>query len=364
MIKILVIDDEFYVRKTTTKVLESNGYITLSAEEGMEGIEIAKKETPDLIISDINMPNMDGFEVLLQLRKDPKTALIPFIFLSAKSESADLRSGMELGADDYLTKPFVPEQLLKAVKIRIEKSKNLKNYSEEKLNELRNNISLSLPHEVFTPLNSILGLSSLVCNYSDEMDIKDIIKMCETIHDSGNRLHNTLKNFVYYANLLIKKNDPNKLSNFMTGYMDNAKLFIETHATVISKEYKRENDLVMNLADASLSIKPEVVQKILTEILSNAFKFSQKGTKISISTSNQNKVYSIKTQDMGRGMTTKQMASIEAYIQFERDVYEQQGCGLGLAITKLLVEIHKGSITFESKPEEYTIVTVSLPLVV
>lgn len=126
MKKIVLIEDNPDVRETTADILELANYEVITAESGKEGIEKAVQYTPDLIICDIMMPGLDGYGVLHILSKKPETASIPFIFLTAKSERADLRKGMNLGADDYLTKPFEEMELLHAVESRLQKSEMLR----------------------------------------------------------------------------------------------------------------------------------------------------------------------------------------------------------------------------------------------
>lgn len=116
---ILVIEDEFQVLENTEEILELGGYRVVTASNGFDGLEAVRREQPDLIICDVMMPKLDGYEVLEALRANPKLALIPFIFLTAKADRADLRQGMALGADDYLTKPFTPKELLAAVETRL-----------------------------------------------------------------------------------------------------------------------------------------------------------------------------------------------------------------------------------------------------
>lgn len=121
MTKILVIEDEKGVQDNVVDILELEGFKVISADNGLLGVLMARAEQPNLIICDIMMPELDGYGVLEQLRQDPVTATIPFIFLTAKAETVDLRQGMESGADDYLTKPFTPLELRKAVTVRLEK---------------------------------------------------------------------------------------------------------------------------------------------------------------------------------------------------------------------------------------------------
>ena len=124
--RILLIDDNKDMRENTSEILELSKYTVSTAKNGKEGIEIAEKEKPDLIICDIMMPVLDGFGVLHLLSKNPETASIPFIFLTAKAERSDMRKGMDMGADDYLTKPFDDIELLNAVESRLNKTEMLK----------------------------------------------------------------------------------------------------------------------------------------------------------------------------------------------------------------------------------------------
>ncbi|HYH15254.1 MAG TPA: response regulator [Flavisolibacter sp.] len=127
---ILVIDDNNDLRENTAEILDLAGYKTLTAENGKRGVDVAIKEKPDLIVCDIMMPELDGYGVLHLLRKHPETQQIPFIFLTAKTERSDFRKGMEMGADDYVTKPFEDIELLNAIEVRLKKSEVLQqNYS-------------------------------------------------------------------------------------------------------------------------------------------------------------------------------------------------------------------------------------------
>ena len=125
MKKILVIEDNLEVRENTCEILELSGYEVFSAENGKIGVQEALDKMPDLIICDVMMPVLDGFGALKILHKNPKTTNIPFIFLTAKAEKDDFRKGMNLGADDYVTKPFTDIELLEAIEIRLDKYKHI-----------------------------------------------------------------------------------------------------------------------------------------------------------------------------------------------------------------------------------------------
>jgi CheY-like chemotaxis protein/CRP-like cAMP-binding protein len=125
MKSVLVIEDNADIRENTAEILELGGYKVFTAENGKRGVEQALKEKPDMIICDIMMPELDGYGVLHLVRKNPETQNIPFIFLTAKTERIDFRKGMEMGADDYITKPFEDIELLNAIEVRLKKAEIL-----------------------------------------------------------------------------------------------------------------------------------------------------------------------------------------------------------------------------------------------
>ena len=132
MKNILVVEDEENVRENILELLSAEGYSSYGAKDGEEGICLAKEKHPDLIICDILMPKLDGYKVLSVLTKETATARIPFIFLTAKTERDNMRKGMDLGADDYITKPFTRKELLQAIQIRLEKQVKLERISSGK----------------------------------------------------------------------------------------------------------------------------------------------------------------------------------------------------------------------------------------
>jgi len=136
MSNILLIEDNKEVRENTAEILELAGYVVTTAADGKKGVEAVNMSTPDLIICDIMMPVLDGYGVLHMLSKNENTANIPFIFLTAKAERSDMRKGMEMGADDYITKPFDKTELLKAVESRLKKTASLHKEYQKNLDGL------------------------------------------------------------------------------------------------------------------------------------------------------------------------------------------------------------------------------------
>lgn len=146
MKKILVIEDEAETRDNLVLMLEMEGFKPFSAPNGRKGVEIAKRELPDVILCDVSMPALDGYGVLEALRADEKTVSIPFIFLTAKGDKKDLRTGMNLGADDYLTKPASAEDVLAAINARLDRHNEKEQAAMAKV-ELKPNFDSAKPLE-------------------------------------------------------------------------------------------------------------------------------------------------------------------------------------------------------------------------
>ncbi|MBZ0295474.1 MAG: response regulator [Anaerolineae bacterium] len=358
--KVLVIEDERHVLKNTLDILTMEGFEARGAENGRSGVDLALKYRPDLIICDIAMPEMNGYEVLVEMRQNAETALVPFIFLTARTERSDIRRGMNLGADDYLTKPFSVGELLESVRARLSKHQVIRRAAEEQLDELRENITLSLPHELRTPLTSILGFSDIMLMDGETMSGQQVVKMASYINDAALRLSRLAENYLAYAQLEILELDPVR-QKALQDHTANAEI-IEMISESVAHRAQREFDLSLSLKPGEVRIQEDYLRKMVEELLDNAFKFSTAGTQVSVKGEPYGDVYRIEIKDRGRGMTADQIKRIGAFIQFDRDFYEQQGMGLGLVIARTLAELHNGKFTMESVPKQETCVSVDLPL--
>lgn len=363
MRKILVVEDAQSLRKDIVEMLGFEGFQAVGAENGLVGVERARELLPDLIICDIMMPGLDGYGVLEQLRKDTTTATIPFIFLTALADRVDVRQGMELGADDFLTKPFHAAELLATVRARLDKHEIAQRASEQRLDELRGNIIMALPHELRTPLNIMLGFSDLLMSDAAIMDSGRISEMARHINNGALRLYRLLENFLLYAQTEIVLSDRHQIDVFRSRYCLSPKTIITHYATKQAQQSKRDESLSLNLEDApSVAISEELLKKIIEELIDNACKFSAETTQIEVKSWVEGENLVVSVMNRGRGMTHEQIAKIGAYMQFERRIYEQQGAGLGLIICQRLMEIHAGTFNIESVPNETTTVTMKLPL--
>src|SRR3954462_7490623 len=211
MKRILVIDDESWLREMVQLALNQKGYDVIEAGNGAIGIEVARKELPDLILCDVNMEKVDGYLALSSLRNEPTTASIPFILMTGLADNAGMRHGMELGADDYLPKPFTIDALYAAVEARLRKVQAVREDAEKKLSDLRDNISLMLPHELRTPLNGILAYGEILAADAATLPKEEIAEMGQVIHNSGKRLERLIENFLIYAQLELLSTDAQKI---------------------------------------------------------------------------------------------------------------------------------------------------------
>lgn len=364
MKKILLIEDEEEIRENLVEILTAEDFDVIDADNGCNGIKLAQQEFPDLIICDVMMPELDGYGVLSQLRQNPITDAIPFVFLTAKAAKEDLRRGMELGADDYLTKPFTRNELLKAITIRLEKQVAVNRNSQKKLDELRVNITHSLPHELHTPLNGILGFSRFMIDEYDSIEQEEALEMLSHINESAERLYRLTQNFLLYADLELMERDPERIKALRSS---GAKSFVKKIITEITfekaQQTKREEDLQLELCEVVVLISGPKLQKIVGEIIDNAFKFSTAGTPVLVKSNYAENTFNLYIIDQGRGMTAAQISGLGAYMQFERKLYEQQGSGLGLSIARSLVKLYAGELAIASVPGQQTIVHVSLPAI-
>lgn len=333
---ILIIEDNKLNIEYVSDILIPD-YKIYVATDGFQGVQMSLCVKPDLILCDIMMPRLNGYEVLKSLRQNTELANIPFIFLTAKAEMDDLRKGMILGADDYLTKPFSSVDLINAVETRLRRKDQIDKELKDKIAEAISTLNTTSSHEFNTPLNGILGLSDLLLSYYDKFSKSDILEMLKGISESSKRLYRTTNNILLLGHVIKFENLEH---DYPKGTCPDCAGLIQEKALEIARSAERENDLYLDLVSALISVNSEDLIKITEELVLNAFAFSKKNASVTIKTYIENNRYIFKISDKGRGMTAENMASIKPYIQFDRDIYEQQGMGLGLYLVKRLSELN------------------------
>jgi signal transduction histidine kinase len=359
--KILIIDDEEWLREMIQLALHQRGYEVVEARNGHEGIEKARAELPDLILCDVNMGKVDGYLTLAALRTEAPTAAIPFILMTGLADNAGMRHGMELGADDYLPKPFTTEVLYAAVEARLKKSQTVRDEAERKLAHLRDNISLMMPHEMRTPLNGILSNAEMLATSAATLRSVEISEMGQEIFKSSQRLERLIENFLIYAQLELIAADPKNVNALRIGKTERPVSLIKKTCGAQAAQTGRPDDLKVEAADVPVPMSEEYFCKVVNELVQNAFKFSERETPVRVKLVETFNGAELSVTDWGRGFSTEQIRRIGAYVQFDRKMQEQQGLGLGLVIAKRLAELHGGTLSIEAGKESGTTVTVRLP---
>ena len=359
MFKILIVEDTLTIREEIHDVLVMEGYTVFEAENGSIGFEIALKKYPDLIISDILMPKLNGFEMYKKLQNNKTTKLIPLIFLSAKAEKSDIRAGMNLGAEDYLTKPIDVEDLLNTVKIKIDKKLLLAQETIDKTTTISailqqqkkelDNYAQLISHELKTPLRNISDIliwirEELAHPISSENSINSI----ELLEKKVERMELLLTKLEQYKNIRSSSFKKNKINLNTIAKKVIAKLQVPSHIKIEIK-----NKLPTLFADEIM------LEKVFEILIQNALDHIDKKKGLILlacETTEEDYLFSIK--DNGIGIKTKYHEKIFEMFQ---TIDSNNSTGIGLSIVKKIISYNNGEVKVESKTNKETIFYFSLP---
>lgn len=335
-----------------------------TAANGHGAIDYLAKFPVDLIVCDIMMPQMSGFELHQYLRSRPEFSHIPFVFLTALSGDEDLEKGHESGADDYVTKPFDPKQLVSIIKGKFSRGQLIKKQTEEKYENYRKKVLHTLSHEFRTPLVAINTGTELLLEHKhfDEDKIKNLL---EAIHRGGQRLEKLVSDF-----MLLQQIEAGVAARMHEGH---AKLHsvdalfndIQSHVQPLIREARFSLSIEREPITSSVLVYSPQVLDVMERIVTNAVKFSKTEQHISLGLSMEPNGTEIRiaVRDRGVGMDPERMReAINLFAQLDRDKMEQQGSGIGLAIAARYAELHKGRLDFEQRPGGGSIVSLILPV--
>jgi two-component system, sensor histidine kinase and response regulator len=356
---ILVVEDDINVRENLGQLLTLEGYTVLTAIDGQNALEIIDStKAIDLIISDIKMPNLTGHELLEKLQENDATKLIPLIFLSAKTNNEDIRTGMNIGADDYVTKPYSAEEILNTIKARLKKL----NAQQTELSNLKENIIKYVPHELRTPLVSILGFSNLMLDELDSLSLSDFKYMLQTIKTSGLRLSEWVEKFIFYTE--VETNSQSYKNNHQDekNICELKDVIWEDNFSNNRAWMERKDDIRIELEDVLLRMNKGYLEFLIKELIENSAKFSEPGTSIKVTGIINGEYYEIAFYDEGIGFSDTCIEKITAFQQFERENKQQYGNGLGLAIVNKILCASNGEFDLKSKKNKFTTLTVKIPL--
>ncbi len=349
--KILVIEDDFNVLENITALLLEEKYDVLGARNGMEGFTCMKTFHPDLILCDVAMPLLDGLELLKLIHTDKVNFDKPFIFLSAKTTRENIREGMTLGADDYLTKPFNRKEILDAISTRLNRAEVL----EDKTNQLRESVVFSLPHEILTPLNAIYLGSDLLQQGDSSLSIKEINEFGELIFKSATMLKDVFTKYLYLLELFVIRSDANEQARLAAEICKFPDRIIKQTSTNKAEEYNRKDDLTLKVDSGVLKISDKHFAGIIRELLDNAFKFSEQGSAVTVLGGISFSDYLLSVKSIGQTMTGKQISMIGEFMRFGKDKNATGGLGLGLAIVKNTCENYEVDFDVSSTSNSVTV---------
>ena len=370
---ILIVDDEPDNFDVIETLLSEQDYQLHYAASGQKAIASLDIFAPDLILLDVMMPEIDGIEICRQIKAMSKWQAVPIIMVTGLNRKSDLANCITAGADDFISKPVNAIELRARVHsmLRIKQQydtiqnlyhiqENTINVLESTLNELRGNLASSLSHELNTPLNGILGAIGLLADDIEEMDIAEIREILGWADLSARRLEKLTKKFLIYLELELFPSRQHKMESARTQFSVSAiEAELNSHAQIVN----RSNDLLLTLEEAEIALSERDLSTILHELIDNALKFSSPETTIKVSSQVLGEMLNLSVHDSGRGMTEEQIAKIDAFMQFERKRYEQQGIGIGLKIVRKIVELAGGKFSITSIYKKETTVHLTLPIV-
>jgi signal transduction histidine kinase len=356
---ILVTEDDPKNMEVVCNIIRKEGYRLAMADNGQQALEMVPEARPDLILLDIRMEGIDGWQVCERLKKNPKTKDIPIIFLTALVETSDIVKGFAIGAVDYITKPFKKEELLSRVKTHLD----LKFAREElkELNATKDKFFSIIAHDLRNPLQCLkLYAESLYFDY-DSLDDEKRKGYTQKFYDNSNLIAALLENLLEW-------------SQSQQGIIEPHPQKIDLHALAAENiDLLKENARKKNIAVSS-RVKPEtfafadesMIRTVIRNLLSNAVKFTGPGGKVEVSTtiSADGNSMDISISDDGVGISAEDIDTlfrIDVKKKKNKGTDNEKGTGLGLILCKEFVEKNNGSIRVTSEPGKGSRFTFTLP---
>jgi two-component system sensor histidine kinase/response regulator len=362
---IMVVEDDFALLEGIRELLELTDYQVIPAANGVEALELLERHKPDLIVSDIMMPEMDGYEFHSKVREQVDLLTIPFIFLTARGEKVDIRRGKSMGADDYITKPFDDEDLLVAIQAKLTRWQSLREKQDEEIADLKHKILLTLSHEFRTPLTYIINYAEIINTGEEDLTSEDFREFMQGIRRGAVRLNALVEDFL--ALVELQTGEALQAYYYRRTRLDDTVAWLRIQAKCSEPKAKEANlDLEVNVPEdlPSIVVDETYLSDALQRLLDNAIKFSdEKSKKVRFSARVEDDHVVISIEDEGIGIPEEDVARLfNIFHQIDRAKTEQQGTGSGLAIAKGIIEIHGGTIEAESKLGEGSTFKVSIPI--
>lgn len=367
--RILFVDDNAVLLSSVERLLRMEGFEVLLASDGIAALETLEgaDPAPSLIISDVMMPRMDGFEFFATIRKRSEWLGIPFVFLTARDQIEDLRRGYSLGADDYLVKPLDHERLLLVIRSKLKRKEELLfhiQHQQSALDVAKRNLSQMVAHELRTPLVSISLVSDILAREMEQMGTDQVHNMLSTMREGSLRLSRLVEQMVMYVQLqsgalhtvIRNRVRATALRDSVIGASQIARQFAYRQNSVPIRFQEHDSGVMVCCDHSSL-------QHAIAEVLANAMMYSSPDGKIRANLWVEETTARVSIADEGRGIPMPEVGHVfEPYYQVDRARYEQQGIGIGLTLARGIIEAHEGTIDLRSTEDVGTTVTIVLPV--
>ncbi len=352
---VLVVDDNSTNLQYTAGMLHNEGYLVSLATGGKAALATLESFIPDIVLLDVMMPEMDGFEVCRILKSNNDLSNIPVIFLTAKDQPGDITEGFRAGGVDYLTKPFMREELLSRIKIHAELADSLRTIRE--FNRIRDRLYSIIAHDIRSPFATIkMSINSIATgaiNPSDDQFMVLMKHLDKTVNETSAFIDNLL-NYTKYqgqkVNLSLKVQD---IYPVMLRSID----FVKENA--LRKEIK----INLNIPENTCALfEDNSIMVVFLNLIGNAIKFTPRGGKIDILSVLKNGILEVHVRDNGIGMLPEvfDRVFIRNEHHFSTGTNAEKGTGLGLFIVRDLIKLNKCLMTATSNPEEGTNIIISL----
>lgn len=372
--QVLIVDDIPENLQILSNILFEKGIEISFATNGKQALETVEYNPPDLILLDISMPEMDGYEVCEQLKKNPDTKEIPVIFLTARTQTDDIIKGFNIGAVDYVTKPFNASELVSRVftHLDLKRSKDIianQNAELKELNATKDKFFSIVAHDLKNPFNTLIGFSELLKSHYQKMDTEKVKRFHNLIYKASKHGYTLLENLLQWA-----RSQTGRLK-WEPGFFG-LKTVAESTIDLLSSNAQNKEVKLTSHIDQKYNVfgDQNMITTIIRNLVSNAVKFTNRGGTVSLIAEDYNPYgqenkpdipyVKITVSDTGIGIPESDINKL-----FRIDVHhstqgteDEQGTGLGLILCKEFVEKHKGKIWVTSKPNEGTDIMFTLPL--
>ena len=350
--RILAVEDHDLLLSAIHDILEVEGYEVWTATDGVDALEKLQSFKPDLIIADISMPRMDGYEFFEAVHANPEWLPIPFVFLTARAEREDRLRGKAMGAEDYIIKPFDPQELVVVVNSRIGRAQAIRAVTEGEFEGLKQQIITLLSHELRTPLTSVYGYTELALEEATRLPPSDFQQFLTGIKKGADRLTRLVEDL-----LLVVRLDTGELQRefeLMGGVQDDVTAIVLRTAKVEAGRLTHQGivlELDLPAGLPAVRVHEFFLSDALVRLIDNAVKFTRGSAKrVLVSARAANDHVEIAVQDWGIGIPGDQQYRLfESFGQLNRAKLEQQGAGLGLVICRALIVAMDGKITVRSQ---------------